>query len=125
MGLTAAAALFPAGQRRAYGVDGFELLAARELQRILAGSGGSQYQPNGTYISSGAGTHKGCLRGPSSSDFDLYLMRWSGSAWVTVTQGVSTTASEDVTYVGPAGHYAWRVESRAGLGAYQFRMQRP
>ena len=91
----------------------------------LTGSGGSQYLPNGTYISTGAGTHKGCLRGPSGSDFDLYLMKWNGSAWVTVAQGVSTTASEDVTYLGPAGYYVWRVESRAGLGAYQFRMQRP
>lgn len=91
----------------------------------LTGAGAYQYQPNGTYIFTGAGTHKGCLRGPSGSDFDLYLMKWNGSAWVTVAQGVSTTASEDVTYLGPAGYYLWRVESRAGLGAYQFRLQRP
>jgi hypothetical protein len=91
----------------------------------LSGPGGYQYMPNGTYFYSGNGTHKGCVRGPSGSDFDLYLMKWNGSAWDTVAQGVSPTAAEDVTYAGTAGYYVWRVEARTGLGSYTFGMQRP
>ncbi len=91
----------------------------------LSGTGGYQYMPNGTYFYSGSGSHKGCLRGPSGSDFDLFLMKWNGTTWATVAQGVSPTASEDVAYAGTAGHYVWRVESRSGLGSYTFGMQRP
>ena len=90
----------------------------------LTGPGGSQYQPNGTYFYSGAGTHKGCLRGPAGSDFDLLLLKWNGTAWATVAQGISASAQEDVVYTGTAGYYLWRVESRSGLGAYTFAMAR-
>ena len=91
----------------------------------LSGKGAYQYQPNGTYFSSAGGTFKGCLRGPSGTDFDLYLMKWNGSAWATVAQGVTTSSSEDVSYVGTAGYYVWRVESYAGAGSYTVKLQRP
>ncbi len=91
----------------------------------LTNSGSYQYVPRGTYFYSGAGTHKGCLRGPSGSDMDLLLMKWSASAWVTVAQGITPAANEDVSYVGAAGYYIWRVQSHTGSGAFTFGMQRP
>ncbi|MGH9156396.1 MAG: S8 family serine peptidase [Acidimicrobiales bacterium] len=91
----------------------------------LSGAGDYDYHPNGTYFYRGAGTHKGCLRGPAGTEFNVYLWRWSGLAWVTVAQGVSGGSNEDVTYAGTAGYYVWRVESAAGSGSYTFAMQRP
>ena len=92
----------------------------------LTGTGGSQIQPNGTYYySSVPGTHRGCVVGPSGSNFDLVLLRWNGSSWVVVASGVTTTPDQTVTYAGAAGYYHWRIESRDGAGAYRFWMQRP
>jgi hypothetical protein len=91
----------------------------------LSGTGDYDTHPNGTYFSSAAGTHKGCLRGPAGTDFDLYLRRWNGFSWVTVAQGISSSSSEDVTYNGTAGYYYWRVTSYSGSGSYTFGMQRP
>lgn len=91
----------------------------------LSGTGDYDYHPNGTYFYSGSGTHKGCLRGPDGTDFDLYLWKWNGSYWATVAQGISSSSSEDVTYTGTSGYYVWRVESYSGSGSYTFGMQRP
>ena len=92
----------------------------------LSGTGDYDYHPGGTYWDSGvSGTHKGCLRGPSGTDFDLYLWKWNGYSWSTVAQGISSSSSEDVTYSGTAGYYVWRVESYSGSGSYSFSMQRP
>jgi subtilisin family serine protease len=88
----------------------------------LSGSGASQYQPNGTYyFSSASGTHKGCLVGPSSgADFDLYLLKWNGSTWVTVANSTSATSSETISYAGTSGYYMWQVYSYSGSGSYSF-----
>jgi aqualysin 1 len=45
----------------------------------LSGMGDYDYHPNGTYFySSRSGTHRGCLRGPTSgAAFDLYLYKWN------------------------------------------------
>lgn len=92
----------------------------------LSGSGDYDYHPNGTYFyTSRSGTHKGCLRGPSGADFDLYLYKWNGSSWSVVARGISSTANEDVTYSGTAGYYLWEVYSYSGSGSYSFEMQRP
>ncbi len=92
----------------------------------LAGSGDYDYHPNGTYFySSISGTHRGCLRGPSGTDFDLYLWKWNGFYWATVAQSIGATSNEDVTYSGTAGYYVWRVVSYSGSGSYTFGMQRP
>ena len=91
----------------------------------LSGPGDYDVHPNGTYFYSAGGTFKGCLRGPSGTDFDLYLLKWNGQSWVTVAQGVSTTSAEDVGYAGTGGYYHWRVKSYSGSGAYAFAMQRP
>lgn len=88
-------------------------------------SGGSQVQPNGTYYYSGAGTHIGCLDGPSGADFDLRLYRWNGWNWSQVASGLTSSADELVTYNGTSGYYYWRIESYSGSGSYEFRLTRP
>jgi aqualysin 1 len=87
----------------------------------LAGTNSSGYQPNGTYyFSSVSGTHKGCLVGPSGADFDLYLQKWNGSAWVIVASSTSATSSETISYAGTSGYYMWQVYSYSGSGSYSF-----
>jgi subtilisin family serine protease len=88
----------------------------------LTGTGSFQYQPNGTYyFSSVSGTHKGCLVGPTSgADFDLYLQKWNGSAWVVVASSESSTSSETISYAGTSGYYMWQVYSYSGSGSYNF-----
>jgi aqualysin 1 len=92
----------------------------------LSGTGDSELHPGGTYFySSRSGTHRGCLRGPSSADFDLYLYRWNGFNWSIVARGESPSSSEDITYNGSAGYYMWEVYSYSGGGSYNFGMSRP
>ncbi|HEV7589084.1 MAG TPA: S8 family peptidase [Longimicrobium sp.] len=93
----------------------------------LSGTGVSQYQPNNTYYQSTvSGLHKGYLRGPTSgADFDLYLYKWNGSAWVVVASATSATASEDISYSGTAGYYEWEIRSYSGSGAYNFYLSHP
>ncbi|HEX8284910.1 MAG TPA: S8 family peptidase [Pyrinomonadaceae bacterium] len=88
----------------------------------LSGTGSSSYQPNGTYyFSSVSGTHKGCLVGPASgADFDLYLQKWNGSAWVVVASSESATSNETISYTGTSGYYMWQVYSYSGSGSYNF-----
>jgi subtilisin family serine protease len=88
----------------------------------LSGTGATNYQPNGTYyFSSVSGTHKGCLVGPTSgADFDLYLLKWNGSAWVTVASSESATSNETISYAGTSGYYMWQVYSYSGSGSYNF-----
>ncbi|QIK75977.1 S8 family peptidase [Nocardioides piscis] len=89
-------------------------------------SGGVAYHPGANdYYYSAAGTHVGCLSGPTSADFDLYLEKWNGSSWVTVAQGITATSQEKITYNGAAGYYSWRVESYSGSGSYTFGLDRP
>ncbi|WP_020577590.1 S8 family peptidase [Actinopolymorpha alba] len=91
----------------------------------LSGTGAVAIQPNGTSFTSGGGTFRGCLDGPSGVDFDLYLQKLSGSFWITVAQGISTAPDEDVTYTGTSGTYRWRIVSYRGSGSYTFGMTRP
>jgi subtilisin family serine protease len=93
----------------------------------LGFTGDYDYHPNGTYYYSAvSGTHRGWLRGPGSgADFDLYLQKWNGSAWVIVARGESATSNEDVVYSGTAGYYMWQVYSYSGSGSYNFWIQKP
>lgn len=88
-------------------------------------SGQSVYQPNGSYYQAAAGTHRGCLSGPSGTDFDLYLERWNGSSWSTVAQSISTGPNESVTYNGTAGYYRYRVHAYSGSGSYTLGLTHP
>ena len=92
----------------------------------LSGAGDADYHPNGTYYYSGAsGTHRGWLRGPANTDFDLYLQKWNGWWWSTVARSEGTTSEEQIAYSGTAGYYRWRVSSYSGGGTYTFWLQRP
>lgn len=91
----------------------------------LSGTGDYDYQPNGTYFYSISGTHQGCLEGPSGTDFDLYLWKWSGYGWSTVASSLSSSSSESITYSGSSGYYVWRIYSYSGSGSYDFGMDRP
>ncbi|HET7845771.1 MAG TPA: S8 family serine peptidase [Xanthomonadales bacterium] len=88
-------------------------------------SGASQYQPNGSYYQAVAGVHRGYLRGPAGTDFDLYLQRWNGFGWSNVASGTSTSNNEDVTYNGTAGYYRWRIHAYSGTGSYNFWLDPP
>ena len=92
----------------------------------LSGTGASAIQPNGTYyFSSASGTHRGTLTGPSGADFDLYLRKWNGSAWVTVAASEGPTSSETINYNGTSGYYYWRILSFSGSGSYSLCISRP
>jgi serine protease len=89
-------------------------------------SGASAYQPNGSYYQSTvSGTHSGVLDGPTGTDFDLYLQKWSGSTWSTVRSGTTSGPDETVTYSGTAGYYRWRVHAYSGSGSYSLCTARP
>ncbi|MCT9928912.1 S1 family peptidase [Planotetraspora sp. A-T 1434] len=89
-------------------------------------SGASAYQPNGSYYQSTvSGTHSGCLDGPDSVDFDLYLQKWNGSTWVNVASGTSSGPDETVTYSGTAGYYRYRVHAYSGSGSYTMGLSKP
>ena len=73
------------------GCTGYEFTVTGSLS-----SGGSAYQPNGSYYySSASGAHRGCLDGPTGTDFDLYLQKWSGFGWAVVAQGITAAAGRD------------------------------
>jgi subtilisin family serine protease len=89
-------------------------------------SGGSSYQPNGTYYySSVSGAHQGWLQGPTGTDFDLYLYKWNGSSWVVVASGTTASNNETVSYSGTAGYYEWEVRSYSGSGTYNLWLKHP
>ncbi|WP_027481108.1 S8 family peptidase [Deinococcus pimensis] len=91
----------------------------------LSGGGAYAYLPNGNYFQTSGGTLRGWLRGPSGTDFDLYLFRWNGGGWTQVAASESTTSEESVTYGATSGYYLWEVLSYSGSGAYDFWLQRP
>ena len=93
----------------------------------LTFTGDYDYHPGGSYYySSISGSHKGCLVGPTSgADFDLYLQKWNGSAWVTVASGETATSSETISYTGTSGYYRWQAYSYSGTGSYNFWSLKP
>jgi subtilisin family serine protease len=92
----------------------------------LGATGASATQPNGsTYQSTTNGVHRGCLRGPATADFDLYLDKLGGRRWTQVAQAAGSTANEDIAYNGTAGTYRWRVVSYAGSGTYALGLTTP
>ena len=91
----------------------------------LSGPNDTDYHPGGSYFQAPAGTHLGCLRGPSGTDFDLYLQRWNGFSWSNVASGTGPTSEENVSYTGSSGYYRWRVVSYSGAGSYTGGFDRP
>ena len=92
----------------------------------LAQPGAFEAQPDGTYYSSpSAGTHRGWLRGPDSTNFDLYLYQWNGAEWVVVAQSLNPTSEEVISYSGSRGYYTWVIHAVDGSGSYDFWLQQP
>ena len=81
-------------------------------------SGASSYQPSTTGFTAAAGTIKGCLDGPTGTDYDLYLQRLSSGVWSNVASGTTSAADETVTYTAAAGTYRWRVHAYSGSGSF-------
>ncbi|MBZ9751271.1 S8 family peptidase [Deinococcus sp. HMF7604] len=82
-------------------------------------AGGTSYQPgNPGYFQYAGGTLKATLTGPSGTDFDLYLQKYNGSAWVDVAAAEGSTSTENITYNAASGSYRWEVYAYAGSGQY-------
>jgi hypothetical protein len=83
-------------------------------------SGGSANAPSASpgYVSAAAGTITLQLTGPSNADFDLFLYKYSGSAWVKVASSEGPTSTESISYNGTAGYYYAQVKSYSGSGTY-------
>lgn len=89
-------------------------------------SGQTEVQPDGSYYySATSGTHVGCLRGPSGTDFDLYVQKWNGATWVDVAVGGTAGADEDTSYYGTAGYYRYVVHAYSGSGTYTLGLSAP
>ncbi len=91
----------------------------------LAATGSYQYAPNGSYYFSPSGTHSGILSGPSGTNFDLILWKWSNSRWNEVMSSANGGSEEAVNYLGGSGYYIWRVESRSGAGDFKLCLAKP
>ncbi|MEU9886755.1 S1 family peptidase [Sphaerisporangium sp. NPDC051011] len=98
-------------------------------QQTVSGSlssGASAFQPNNSYYQSTvSGTHSACLDGPNGTDFDLYLQKWNGSAWVDVASGTTSGPDETVTYSGTSGYYRYEVHAYSGSGSYTLGFSKP
>ncbi|EYB68398.1 peptidase S8/S53 subtilisin kexin sedolisin [Deinococcus phoenicis] len=80
--------------------------------------GSSSWKPGTGGFSYAGGTLRGTLSGPSGSDFDLYLQKWSGSAWQDVAASEGGTSSESINYAAGSGTYRWEVYAYSGSGSY-------
>jgi aqualysin 1 len=91
----------------------------------LSGARDYDWHPNGNYYYSSTGRGEGWLVGPSGTDFDLYLYKWSSFwGWYRVASSASSSSSEYINYNGTAGYYTWRIESYRGSGNYDFWLRR-
>jgi len=64
------------------------------------------------------GTIKASLTGPSGTDFDLRLERWTGSAWAMAAESTGPASTESVSYTAPSGYYRIIVTAYSGSGNY-------
>jgi hypothetical protein len=105
--------------------DGAPCTGCTAYSGSLSGAGDYDIHPDGRYYYSGAGTHKGWLRGPAGTDFDLYLEKWNGWWWAIVARAETATSAENISYSGGSGYYRWVAESYSGSGSYTFWLQKP
>ena len=94
--------------------------------------GGNSYHPNGSYVKvESSGTISACLFGPRDADYDLYLQKWDGTAWVTVKSSVGNNADEKLSYAvtvdekNPAAFWTIRVRSSKGSGKFEVAFSTP
>jgi hypothetical protein len=96
-------------------VSGSQCAGMRSVRTGTLSSGQSQTLP---YFYDGtAGTIQVCLDGPTGTDFDVYLQKYSGG-WYTVARGISSSPDESFTYSNTSGYYRLIVQSYSGSGSY-------
>lgn len=88
---------------------------------LLAGK--YAYFPGGTFYFAPAKTHRAWLKGALTGDFDLELMRWTGTYWQVVARSALPGADEQITYSGFSGYYTVRVTASRGSGSFQLWLQ--
>lgn len=92
--------------------------------RLIKGQ--SAYQPNGRYYQTTVpGRQSACLDSGDSTDFDLFLQKWSNATWVTVAVSDSPGPDERIDYAGTSGYYRYRVTSASGSGPYTLKYKTP
>lgn len=90
-----------------------------------------QPKPDNKYSVTGRGVHRATLTGPSGTDFDLYLLRYSSTSgrWVAVAQGTTATSNEIVAYTDSDSvgtqWFSWQVYSYRGSGSYTLTFSHP
>lgn len=83
-------------------------------------------EPGGSYFYARKyGYHEATLEGPPGSDFDLYLLRWNGSSWITVASSTNPASYELINYLAYTGYYALQVHSFSGAGDYTVCLKMP
>lgn len=90
----------------------------------LTGANDKDIQPDGSYFQYDGGTIKGVLSGPSGTDFDLKLFKWSNSQWTEVAKSTSSTSQESIEYNAASGYYQFEIYSYSGSGDYSFDLTR-
>lgn len=90
-------------------------------------AGGSANAPSAApgYVQAGTGTFTLQLSGPAGTDFDLFLYKYSGSAWIKVASSEGSSSSEAISYNGTAGYYYAQAKSYAGSGTYTLKYSFP
>jgi hypothetical protein len=72
----------------------------------------------GSHYSARGGRFSLTLSGPRWSNFQLYLYKWDGAAWVVVDRSERARSKEVITYKGTPGYYYAQVLSAEGSGRY-------
>ncbi len=91
-------------------------------------NGGTAYDPSSSGFSSNGGAFKGHLRAAATTDFDLYLEKFSSGllgGWSIVARAETNSSDENIAYTGTAGTYRWRIKSYSGAGSYTFYVKNP
>jgi streptogrisin C len=83
-----------------------------------ASSGSAYAHPSTSGFSSSGGTFRGCVAGPSGSDFDIYLQKLVSGSWTSVASGTTASNIDTLTYSGTSGTYRWVAHAYSGSGSY-------
>lgn len=77
------------------------------------------------YVTTATGTHSSTMTG-TGTDFDLYMARWNGSAWVVKANSLGLDSNESASFNATAtGTYAVAAKSYSGSGTYTIDLTYP
>ncbi|MFC4159853.1 M64 family metallopeptidase [Chitinimonas lacunae] len=99
--------------------------AGTTTRGTLSGTGATATHPSPYHYTANGGEISASLTGPANADFELILLRWNGSAWVSVASSTSPTSTELIRYTANAGYYSLQVKSYSGSGAYELKYELP